>query len=116
MSVFTKMGFEEWSALASDDPQAFEQLRERVINDFFDSIPSEQRLPLRRLQWRIDQIRSRSSNPMSATINLYSMMWDHLAGDGGMLEMLDNLKQPMPASAQASLKSAKILTFRPRPG
>lgn len=115
MSVFTKMGFEEWSALASDDPRAFEQLRERVIDDFLDSIPAEQQLPLRRLQWRIDQIRNRSSNPMSATLNLYSMMWDHLAGDGGMLEMLGNLKSPTPAPGQA-LKSAKILIFRPRPG
>lgn len=110
MSVFTKMGFEEWSALASDDPQAFEQLRGQVISDFLDHIPAEQQLRLRRLQWRIDQIRDRSSNPMSATIDLYSMMWDQLAGDGGMLEILGRMK----VSGEKPLKSAKILAFRPR--
>lgn len=110
MSVFNTMGFEEWSSLASDDPQAFEQLREKVISEFLDHIPEQQQTRLRRLQWRIDQVRDLSSNPMSATINIYSMMWDQLAGNGGMLEMLGTVENP----EVAPLKSADILTFPTR--
>lgn len=107
MSVFTNMGFEEWSALAEDDPQAFEQLRKEVISDFLDHIPEHQQLRLRRLQWRIDQVRDRSSNPMSATLDLYSMMWDRVTGEGGMLDVLGTMQ------SQASLpqQTADIIEF-----
>ena len=107
MSVFSKMGFEEWSDLASSDPQAFEKLRQDVISEFLGQLPEKQQPRLRRLQWRIDRIRERSDNPMAATLNLYSMMWDSVAGDGGMLAVLEN-----PALAvEKPSRSATILAF-----
>lgn len=112
MSVFANMGFDEWSALASDDPQAFEQLREQVISDFLGQIPAAQQPRLRRLQWRIDKIRDRSNNPMSATINLYSMMWDSVAGERGMLAMLENPVQ----LAEKQPETAEILDFNAHKG
>ena len=110
MSVFTKMGFEEWSALAEDDPQAFEAMREKVICDFLDHIPPHQQARLRGLQWRIDQIRDRSSNPMSATLDLYSMMWDRITGEGGMLEVLGSMQ----TETNAPQQTAEIIEFSPR--
>ena len=107
MSVFAKMGFDEWSALASSDPQAFEQLRKKVISEFLGQVPAEQRTRLRRLQWRIDKVRERSNSPMSATINLYAMMWDSVAGEGGMLEILENPGH----TGEKPVKKAKILEF-----
>ncbi len=107
MSVFTKMGFEEWSALAEDDPQGFERLREKVISDFLEHIPEQQQLRLRRLQWRIDQVRDRSSNPMSATLDLYSMMWERVTGEGGMLDVLGT----MPGQDALPRQTADIIEF-----
>ena len=107
MSVFAKMNFDAWSALASDDPQAFERLRKQVISEFLGQIPAAQQSRLRSLQWRIDRVRDRSKNPMSATINLYSMMWDSVAGERGMLAMLENPIQ----LAEKPPETAEIIDF-----
>lgn len=108
MSVFATMDFEQWSSLAVKDPQAFEAQRCRLIDDFLTRIPSaQQQERLRRLQWRIDQVRDRSNNPMAACLSLYTMMWDRLLGEGGMLEAL----QGMEAGAPQPLPNAEILQF-----
>ena len=89
MSIFSEMDFEQWSALAHEDPQAFEALRSRTIDDFLTRIPpGQQQQRLRCLQWRIDQVRARSSNPMAACLSLYGMMWDGVTRRGGMLDAL----------------------------
>ncbi|MGD8742351.1 MAG: DUF3135 domain-containing protein [Granulosicoccaceae bacterium] len=108
MSVFTDMNFEQWASLAHDDPQAFEALRSRTIDDFFSHIPPgqhEQRL--RCLQWRIDQIRDRSSNPMSACLHLYAMMWNSVVSRDGMLDALQGAGSRGPSD----LPKARILDF-----
>ena len=110
MSVFAKMGFDEWSELASNDPQAFELLRKKVIGEFLGQVSAEQLPRLSRLQWRIDQVRDRSNNPLSATLDLYSMMWDSVAGEGGMLAILEN---PVQASEKPP-RTARILEFPTR--
>ena len=113
-SLYTEMGFDDWCELASDDPDAFEAARSAVIEEFLGSVPSHSRKRLRGLQWRIDTIRDRSSNPMAACLDIYGMMWDKLAGENGMIETLQSFEKPhllykAPASAQ-------ILDFQPRPG
>jgi hypothetical protein len=112
-SLYTKMGFDDWRELASHDPDAFEAARSAVIEEFLASAPDHSRRRLRGLQWRIDTIREHSSNPMAACLDIYSMMWDKLAGENGMLETIQTLDKPrLPHKPRPS---AQILDFRPRP-
>jgi hypothetical protein len=102
------MDFEQWAKLAHDDPQAFETLRSRAIDDFFSRIPPGQHQQrLRCLQWRIDQVRDHSSNSMSACLRLYAMMWDRVVSQGGMLDALQGIESGGPSD----LPKAGILDF-----
>lgn len=112
-SLYAKMGFDDWCELASVDPDAFEAARSAVIEEFLASIPEHARQRMRGLQWRIDTIRERSSNPMAACLDIYSMMWDKLAGENGMIETIQSFEKPY--FPHKSPPSAHILHFRPRP-
>jgi hypothetical protein len=110
-SLYTEMGFDDWCKLASDDPGAFENARRTVIEEFLASAPLHSRERLRGLQWRIDTVRERSSTPMAACLDIYTMMWDKLAGENGMIETLQAIEKPyLPGKGRPS---AQILAFRP---
>ena len=104
-SIYTEMGFDDWCELASKDPDAFEAARRAVIEEFLSSVPGHSRDRMRGLQWRIDTIRDRSSNPMAACIDIYGMMWEKLAGENGMIDCIKAFESPVfplekPPSAQ----------------
>ena len=86
--------FDSWSKLARSDPEAFEAKRAQVIEQMIQRMPAHKQQRMRCLQWKIDQVRARASNPLSACIKLSDMMWDSLAGPGGLREALDGLGQP----------------------
>jgi len=111
-SIYTEMGFDDWCELARESPEAFETARSAVIEEFLSSIPSHSRARMRGLQWRIDTIRERSSNPMAACINIYDMMWDKLAGENGMIECITAFENPVLTLKKPD--SAQIINFRPR--
>jgi hypothetical protein len=106
------MDFEKWVELANSDPEQFEAMRRAAIDEFLDSVSAKHRLRLQRLQWRVDQVRERSQNPMAATIAISEMMWDSFYS-------LHNQYQDLFGSAagkqsrqpKAPAKSAKILRF-----
>lgn len=100
--------FEKWSELAQSNPAAFEQRRLEAIESFLQEIPPERRLPLRRLQWRIDRTRERAPNPMSACIQLSQMMWDSLLGEGGLRDRLEQIDTP----STPRRPKAQVLPFR----
>lgn len=108
MSTLTsgKWDFNEWMNLASSDPEAFEARRQQVVHELIEESPRERRQRLRCLQWRIDQVRQRSSTPMAGCISLYGMMWESLLGDGGLAEALN---QAAGASPPRPRKSAHIV-------
>lgn len=83
-----RVDFDQWLELASTDMRAFEALRRDTINRVIEQASGEQQDRLRRLQWRIDQERSRCKSPMGACIRISWMMWERLLGDGGLLERL----------------------------
>ena len=62
----TELDFDEAMELARTDPEAFEKYRQDVIEALIARAPERNRQHLRRLQWRIDQVRKRSSNPIAA--------------------------------------------------
>jgi len=97
--------FESWSALASDDPEGFEAQRARAIEEAIRRAAPRTQMRLRRLQWKLDQIRRTATTPMAACIRMNHMMWDRVTGPGGLLETLIEGRTPPPRG------NAQILEF-----
>jgi len=103
--------FDEWSQLAQDNPEAFEQRRLAVIASTIASAPHCRRQRLQGLQWRIDQTRRRASSPMGACVAISRMMMDAVYGDNGLRDSLTSLTNDEPPPAPR--RNARILPFRP---
>ena len=99
--------FESWSKLANNDPEGFEARRVRAIEEAIRRAPARAQARLRRLQWKLDQVRRTSATPMAACIRMNHMMWDRITGPGGLLETLVEGKHAPPPQAPA-----KVLPFR----
>ncbi len=83
--------FDDMVELARNDPQAFEDLRKRMVDEVIDEAPEENRRRLVGLQWRVDQERKLAKNPLAACIRISDLMWDSVTGDGGLLEHLNRV-------------------------
>lgn len=103
--------FDHWSDLASSNPEAFEAHRNRLIEDAIRNAPAHRQHRLRCLQWRLDQVRSRAHTPLAACIRMSEMMWDALAGEGGLRDTLGLLADP--DAAVPVRQDAVILSFDP---
>jgi len=112
-STAKQMDFDDWLTLAMNDPDAFEIARTEAIQAFLATVPSHTRHRLTGLQWRIDMMRKQSKTPMAACQAIYSMMWDKLAGDHGMLDGLKALANQQFHYFEP-LQNADILSFQPR--
>lgn len=70
--------FDEWVALARDDPGAFEARRDALIREAIDQAPLHFQKKLYGLQFQVDMIRQRSSHPLGACVRINRLMMDHL--------------------------------------
>ncbi|VAX10190.1 hypothetical protein MNBD_GAMMA25-659 [hydrothermal vent metagenome] len=102
--------FEHWSEVARVDPAAFEAMRTDVINACINNAPRDRHQRLRGLQWQIDCLREKSSNPLSACIKISSMMWDTMQQLGKLSQKLNKPEQ-MPSTREPD--KATVLAFRP---
>ncbi len=99
--------FKTWSELANNDPEGFEARRAHAIEEVIRSAPPRIQARLRRLQWKLDQVRHTSATPMAACIRMNHMMWDRVTGPGGLLEtLIEGRHTPPPRT------NAKVLQFR----
>lgn len=99
--------FDTWAHLANHDPEGFETLRADAIEEAIRHAPPRLQPRLRRLQWKLDQIRRTSATPMAACIRMNHMMWDRITGPGGLLETLvEGTQRPVPRN------KAQVLQFR----
>ena len=64
--------------LAKNDPEAFERIRNKIIQEFIHSNDAVKHEQLMRFQWRIDQTRQQANNPLHALMKINQMMWDSL--------------------------------------
>jgi len=103
--------FDQWAELASRDPVQFEQKRREVIDEFLQSVSSERRLHLQRLQWRVDRIRERCATPMAATIAISEMMWEAFYDLHDRYQDQFGSQKTARYKAPAPVKSATILPF-----
>lgn len=102
--------FEDWKALAENDPSAFEEARENLLKDVIAQAPQGCRQRLGSLQWRIDKERERSANPMSACVRISEMMLNAVYGKSGLVEALSGEISPAVEEGDAR----NVIPFRPR--
>lgn len=73
-----KFDFDMWRELSQNDPDAFEKLREKTVNQYIGSIDSDRQDRLRCLQWKVDRVREQQKTPIAACVAISDMMWDSL--------------------------------------
>ena len=70
------INFEEWSTLASTDPEKFEQLRKDKIANFIRNANKERQQRLKGLQWQIDRTRDKhKGSSVASCIAISKLMW-----------------------------------------
>lgn len=75
--LICEIDFEDWVALASSEPQSFEQLRRDKISELIESATESNQHRLRCLQWRIDKIREKNkASPMASCLAISELMWE----------------------------------------
>lgn len=105
--------FDTWAALARSDPEAFELRRKELIEQFIAAAPAHLQARLRGLQWRIDIERKRYKHPLKSCIALHAMMWEAMYGEGGLLEALNRLREPLAdGTPPPAPPSGRVLPFR----
>lgn len=109
-NTLTELDFDAAMELARTNPEAFEQYRQDVIEALIARAPERNRQHLRCLQWRIDQVRARSSNPIAACVKLYRMMWESFAGECGLIDTMCNAHNT-PRGMQNLEPKAKVLSM-----
>ena len=102
--------FDAWAALARNDPQAFEEKRNDILEGAIQQAPVQRQQRLRHLQWKLDQVRYIAPNPMAATLRMQQLMWDSVAGEDGLLARLLLLRDGEPP-VKKQQRQAKILQF-----
>lgn len=115
-NFYFEFDFDEWSALARTDPQAFETRRLALIEDYLGQFPTPEQRRLRGLQFRIDMERRRARTPMAACLRLSAMMWDSLLGSHGLKQALDGLLLQSavspPPRPQTARSRGRVIPFR----
>jgi len=91
----SEFDFDAWASLAKEDPEAFENKRKQMLQDVIDNAEPEIKRRMQGLQWQVDQIRSTSANPMASCLKISQMMWDKTIGEGGLVEHMEQLSDPM---------------------
>ena len=109
-----EMGFDEWKALAQQDPTAFEDMRRQRIDAFIAGAPEEKRRRLKGLQWQIDQTRSLARTPMASCIAISNMMWDSLYQLNQQQRELTQTTSLKQTERPAAPVATTILPFRAR--
>lgn len=70
--------FDTLKALADEDPEALEVLRNRLVAEVIERAPSHQRAQLEGLQFVLDMERRRAKNPMQCCIRMSQLMHERV--------------------------------------
>ncbi len=111
MEADWEFDFNHWLELASKDPAAFEKERSEVIGRAIERAAPRQRERLLKLQWKLDQIRHTSRNPLDAAIRMHRLLHLQVWGENGLLAHLRWLQDGTPPPARSG-KGGEILPFR----
>lgn len=67
---------DDWARLAQQDPEAFEAMRLKLVDDYIKNAPSDIQKRLECMQWKIEHIRRQADNPTEAFTAITEMMWE----------------------------------------
>lgn len=112
-SPFDIFAFEEWEALARENPEAFETARRELIESVIVTAPSALQPRLRGLQWQIDRLRE-LHHPLGACVKISGLMWQQVVGENGLLENVRRLGARQ-APRRPMSGTATVLQFTRRP-
>ncbi|MCB1802737.1 MAG: DUF3135 domain-containing protein [Gammaproteobacteria bacterium] len=102
-----EIDFDAWSEMARNDPETFEAMRLKAIEEVIDSAPANNRERLRRLQWRIDQERRLARTPMAACMRISRMMWRAVLGPNGLNDRFAELQRVVSGASDTRLPAAQ---------
>jgi len=71
--------FDSLAKMAKQNPQEFEALREKLVEQAIASAKESNQRRLRGLQFQIDMTRQKAKTPLAACIQISSLMHDSLA-------------------------------------
>ena len=111
-ALHSHIDFEHWSQLARTDPERFEQLRHRTLNECIARSSRNHQKRLRGLQWRIDRVRDKAGTPLAACLEISTMMWDTFHQLGELYNQAEALQQGKTVP-KPDVKQATILPFAP---
>ncbi|WP_455210902.1 DUF3135 domain-containing protein [Kaarinaea lacus] len=111
-----KFDFDMWSELSKKDPEAFEAMRQKMVQDFIGSVPENKQHRLRCLQWKVDKVREKQKTPLAACVAISDMMWDSLERLNQLYYDYENVTKLKDGKRVLTpLPSATILDFQARP-
>jgi len=107
--------FDYWTNLAKKDPEAFEVARKVEIEKHISGLEDATQERMRRVQWRVEMERLRSSSELDAASRIYDMMWESVGQSVRALDDLAELINPYSkARPQAENKADTVVTFARR--
>ncbi len=101
-----------WAQLARENPDAFEEMRLKLIDDFIKNAPADMQQRLQGLQWKIEHVRRRARNPAAAFIAISGMMWESTQLLGRKQQELVDLCTGKKIDTLSHNNSGKILNFK----
>jgi len=104
----------DWAQLAQQDPEAFEAMRNELLQDFIQNSPANVQKKLEGVQWKIEHIRRRTSSPAEALAEISSMMWQSTQQLGMKQKDLLDICTGQEIETTSSYESAQILPFKSR--
>ncbi|NQZ32497.1 MAG: DUF3135 domain-containing protein [Oceanospirillaceae bacterium] len=105
--------FDKLVALNQSNPEAFETLREQLVDGYIDTVPTERQHRLQGLQFHINSRRDMASNPLDSCISLSRMMHETFWDMHTSLEDLSNLTSDN--NSHASLIETQRLLLDKKP-
>ena len=107
------------STIARHDKARFEEIRQKIIADFMETVPEKSAEKLNKTQWKIDQIRQLAKNPIDAYLKISAFMWEsarRLNEEQQKLlsEMSNDYRQESSDEDTTPARTATILQFKPR--
>lgn len=103
--------FDHWASIAKENPELFESMRTQLLEQMIQRSPEQIKQRMEGLQWRIDQVRNRSSNPLSSCLRISKMMWNSVLGEHGLLTALETPEKII--NTRSSTDDNKIIYLNP---
>jgi len=102
----------DWAQLAQQDPDAFEEMRVELLDEFIKNSPTSIQKRLEGIQWKIDLIRQHADSSAEVLTEISKMMWESTQQLGQKQQDLLNLCTGKETDTISNLESAQILNFR----